>query len=409
MADHRELLERLHQASIAAVGGRRAVARTLKEGQVPSGPLHVIAVGKAAAAMLHGAVDVRGQDIAAALLITREGYEDAQLVERVAVEVYTAPHPVPDKRSLIAGEQLVRFIEQAPIDAHFLFLISGGASSLVERLAGQADASALAALNAQLLASGRDIGQMNQLRKAVSTIKGGRLARWLQGRRADVLLISDVPGDDPAVIGSGLLFADPNPLPSADVAQQLPAGLICADPAPSPDAACFETVHGQIVASNVMALSAAQQTAQAQGWRVASYPASLSGEAAVLGQRLANSLLNGPAGITLWGGEPTVSLPANPGRGGRMQALALAAAQALQGSDAVLLAAGTDGADGPGEEAGAIVDGATIARGQAKHCSAEQALSKADAGGFLQASGDLLRTGATGTNVMDIVIGLKPQ
>ena len=409
MTDYRGLLERLHQASIAAVGGRSAVARALNEGQVPSGPLQVVAVGKAAAAMLHGAVDVRGDDIAASLLITREGYEDAQLSERLAVEVYTAPHPVPDQRSLIAGDQLVRFIEQAPVDAQFLFLISGGASSLVERLAGQADATALAALNAQLLASGRDIGQMNQLRKAVSTIKGGRLARWLQGRRADVLLISDVPGDDPAVIGSGLLFADHNPLHANAAAQQLPAGLIPADPAPWPDDPCFETIHAQIVASNAMALSAAQQAAQAEGWAVTSHPGSLNGEAALLGPRLADSLLNGSAGITLWGGEPTVSLPDNPGRGGRMQALALAAAQALQGSDAVLLAAGTDGADGPGEEAGAVVDGATIDRGEAKHWSADQALNTADAGGFLQASGDLLRTGATGTNVMDIVIGLKPH
>mgnify|MGYP002760268914 CR=1 FL=1 len=409
MSDYRGLLERLHQAAIDAVAGRTAVARALAENRVPSGPLHVVAVGKAAAAMLHGAVDVRGDEIVAALLITREGYDDPSLAQRLSVAVHTAPHPVPDERSLVAGDQLVEFIQQAPADAHFLILVSGGASSLVERLPGRADASALAALNAELLASGRDIGQMNRLRKAVSTIKGGRLARWLMGRRTDVLLISDVPGDDPAVIGSGLLFADDQPADPAEVDAVCPPGLSPADPAPSPDDPCFTCVHGQIIASNATALEAVKATAEADGWRVTTCPDRLHGEATTLGRTLAQVLVDGPPGLTVWGGEPTVSLPENPGRGGRMQAFALAAATVLQHRAAWLLAAGTDGADGPGEDAGAIVDGASIDRGVAQHWDAETALRQADAGGFLRASGDLLHTGATGTNVMDIVIGLKPD
>mgnify|MGYP002152241414 CR=1 FL=1 len=404
------MLQAVYRAALVAVDGRGAVSRALREpdSSVPPGPLHLLAIGKAAAAMAHGAADARGDDIVGGLVITRSGYDDPALPQRLPVRQLTAPHPVPDARSLAAGEALVDYLSGAPADSRFLFLISGGASSLVERLAGDADAAALAALNEWLLASGLDIGRMNAIRKRVSTIKGGRLARWLAGRRADVLLISDVPGDDPAVIGSGLLAPDHGQMADAATVAALPGAIAPAPPAPSPGDALFATVHSRIVASNSMARSAAAAAAAEQGWPVRSEPALLRGEAATLGVDIAQALRAGAPGCVIQGGEPTVTLPPTPGRGGRMQALALAAAGVLADSPCLLLAAGTDGADGPGEDAGALVDGGTLARGAAAGLDAAAALAAADAGRFLAASGDLLQTGATGTNVMDLVIGLKP-
>ena len=410
MDEPRALLEAIYRTALRAVNGRHAVAEALArpDSGVAAGPLHLIAVGKAAAAMANGAADVRGDDVVSGLVITRTGYDDPELVQRLPVQQLTAPHPVPDERSLAAGAALVDYLAAAPADARFLVLISGGASSLVERLAGKADPLALSRLNEWLLASGLDIGRMNAIRKQVSTIKGGRLASWLAGRRADVLLISDVPGDDPEVIGSGLLAP-----PEAGTARPLglpalPAGIQPAPPPPDPGDPMFRAIRHRVVASNAIARVAVERAAAGHGLPVQLDSELLGGEAVELGTQLAHSLRTGPAGIVIRGGEPTVTLPPRPGRGGRMQALALSAARVLAGSPCVLLAAGTDGADGPGEDAGALVDGGTLARGEAAGLMADTALEQADAGHFLAVSGDLLQTGPTGTNVMDLVIGLKP-
>ncbi len=405
---HREALTATHAAAIAAVQGRVAVRQSLIDSPLDDGPWHLVAVGKAAMAMAHGAADVLGSQVIQALAITRVGYADASLEDRLPVRVLTAPHPVPDARSLAAGEALVRFLDQAGDNARFLFLISGGSSSLVERLAGEADAQSLAQLNKSLLAGGLDIGRMNRIRKAVSTIKGGRLVQWLRGRQTEVLLISDVPGDDPAVIGSGLLAGDAAPIAQAEAASMLPAGLTLAEPPPSPDDPRFTSVCSRIVASNALAMKAAATAAREMGYAVHCSDEFLQGDAALRGAELAEVMLAGPRGMTIWGGEPTVTLPEHPGRGGRMQALALAAAKTLTDTNALMLAAGTDGADGPGEDAGAVVDGGTLSRGANAGLDADECLAAADAGRFLAASGDLIQTGATGTNVMDLVIGLRP-
>lgn len=402
------MLKQLHAAAVAAVNGRDAVAHSLQTNPVESGPIELIAIGKAAASMAHGALDVVGRQVQRGLIITREGYADPSLLQRDQLEQLETAHPVPDARSLAAGERLVRFLEEAPADSRFLFLISGGASSLVERLPAGSSAEALAALNDGLLASGLDISQMNRIRKAFSTIKGGRLTQWLDGRPTTVLLISDVPGDDPGVIGSGLLFADRQGPPP----EQLSALKVKIAPAlspPSPQDAVFDEIDWRIVASNAIALDAAEAAAAAQRLPVTRHAEFLEGEAVNCGRRLALALREGPPGIHLWGGEPTVNLPPDPGRGGRMQTLALAAACELHGSDQLLLAAGTDGADGPGEDAGALVDGGTLQRGMTAGLDAEASLAAADAGRFLAASADLVQTGYTGTNVMDVVIGWCPE
>jgi hydroxypyruvate reductase len=406
-AEPRAILTAAHAAAVAAVAGDTAVERWLNANPIP-GDWHVVAVGKAAAAMTEGAWRRLGDRLRSALVITREGYTREALNRHPSLRQLQASHPVPDERSLAAGAQLLDFVAGLPTDGRVLFLVSGGASSLVEVLPAGVPASALAELNRRLLADGLDIHAMNRVRKAVSRIKGGRLARHLGGREALALIVSDVRGDDPAVIGSGLLFPGPQPSRPDDVPQAYRSICPPAEPGPTPGDADLTPVRAAVVASNLQARQAAADALNRQGVEARVDTGFLDAEAEPLGRRLAEMLRDGPAGAVVHGGEPTVTLPAEPGEGGRMQALALAAATRIDGADDVwLLAAGTDGADGPTEAAGALVDGGTVARGRARGLDPEQALQAADAGAFLEASGDRLRTGPTGTNVMDLVIAWK--
>lgn len=408
MSNPRTDLLTCYHAALAAVQGADGVRRFLVARPL-HGEVRAVAIGKAAAAMLEGAGGALGDRLRRALLITKAGHAPP---ERAAnVTVIEAGHPYPDARSLAAGEQLLQFIAAAPAEAALLFLISGGTSSLVEVLPPQMPLDELQRLNRWLLGSGWDIRRMNALRKRLSAIKGGRLAAYLQGRRALQLLISDVPGDAPADIGSGLLVADEvTAIDESALPGWLRSLLQRVPPAPLPGQAAFATIETHIVASLDQALAAAAASARRLGYEVRLAPDRLTGDATAAGGRLAHTLLEGPAGVQLWGGETTVVLPAQPGRGGRNQQLALAAAEVLAGHDKLwLLAAGTDGSDGPGGDAGALVDGGTIARGELEELDAADCLRRADAGRFLEASGDLITTGPTGTNVMDVVIAMKVQ
>jgi glycerate 2-kinase len=405
--DPRRLLLDIYAAALRAVDGRRAVRERLVRDR-PAGPVQVVAVGKAAAAMAAGAADALGDDLAAALVITRHGYADPGGCPPRTV-VLEADHPLPGAASLAAGQALLDFIAAAPAGAPFLFLISGGTSALVEVLPPGVGAAQLHAANEWLLASGWDIGRVNRVRRALSCIKGGRLAQRLTGRPALNLLLSDVPGDDLAAIGSGLLV--PPAAGAAEPAVSLPPWLqeLVAAAPPPPRMEDFGAVCSEILRGNGDAREAAAAAGRDRGLVVHQAAELLQGDAAAAGRALAAQVLTGPAGLYVWGGETTVRLPPQPGRGGRCQSLALAAAQALAGRDDIcLLAAGTDGSDGPGEDAGALVDGATVERGTVECFDARESLARADAGSFLEASGDLIQTGPTGSNVMDLVLALKP-
>lgn len=403
----RALSLRLYQAALKAVDGRVCVRHWLREHPF-DGPVRAVAIGKAAAAMLAGAAEALGGRLQGSLLITRRGYVPAAAA---GVEIIEAGHPLPDANSLLAGERLLAFLADGAGDSRGLFLISGGASSLVEAPVAGVTLADLQRLNQWLLAGGLPIAQINALRRRLSRIKGGRLLGHLHGRTARCLLISDVAGDDPAVIGSGLLFP-PAREPALDTKawpdwlQELlvRASATMPPPAPGPDA----DIVAEIVAGLDRALDAAADAARAAGLPVQRAAGRLDGDAEATGHALAEALLRGGPGVYLWGGETTVRLPARPGQGGRCQHLALAAARVLAGRQGVtLLAAGTDGSDGPGEAAGACVDGGTLARGALEGLDANAALEQADSGRFLAAAGDLIDTGPTGTNVTDLVIGIK--
>lgn len=404
----RRLLLELYAAALRAVDGRTVVRRRLAH-HTSAGPVHVVAIGKAAPAMVQGAVDALGPSLARALVITKQGYARPGPVH-AWLQVLEAEHPVPGSGSLAAGRALLDFLAALPPQAPVIFLISGGASALVEVPAPGVEAGQLQAANDWLLASGWDIGRINRVRRALSGIKGGRLAERLQGHAVLNLLISDVPGDEAATIGSGLLVAprSEDALSGTDL-QALPVWLraLLAE-APPVTAESFSHIRTEILCNNRDARAAAIASGRARGLVVHDSAVLLQGDAAAVGRALAAQVLAGLPGLYVWGGETTVRLPPQPGRGGRCQTLALAAAEVLAGSNVVLLAAGTDGSDGPGEEAGALVDGTTIARGELERFAARDCLTRADAGSFLEASGDLLQTGPTGSNVMDLVLALKP-
>lgn len=395
----------LYRHALSAVDGARCVRQHLLD-QPFQGPVNAVAIGKAAESMLAGAAEAVGEALGRALLITRRGHVRGR--PPVGTEVIEAGHPVPDENSLLAGQRLQAFLATGPADVQWLFLISGGASSLVEAPVTGVTLADLQRLNHWLLASGLPIAQMNTLRRRLSRIKGGRLCEHLRGRPTRALLISDVPGDDPAIIGSGLLF------PSVEEPVPGQAGLpdwlrdLLARTGGLETVLPVATVRAEIVAGLDQALDAAAAAARATGLPVYRADSRLDGDAERTGYALANALSRGNPGVYLWGGETTVRLPEHPGQGGRCQHLALAAATALAGQrDIALLAAGTDGSDGPGDAAGACVDGQTVARGTAEGLDARAALARADAGRFLAASGDLIDTGPTGTNVTDVVIGIK--
>ncbi len=402
----RHHLIQAYQAALGAVDGRRCVERALERLQLQD-RVYVIAIGKAAAAMMHGACDVLAGRLQQGLLITKAGHID---VFPTHIKQLEAGHPWPTQASLDAGKALLKFIHSTPKDARLLFLISGGASSLVEVLPEGINIAELYRVNGWLLGSGLDIHAMNHVRKAVSSIKGGRLAQQLGGRTTQLLLISDVPGDDPATIGSGLLM--PEILLSTEAPLDLPEWIETlmqkGCPAPQINESCFENIDTEIIARLSDAKHAAAEAGRVLGYEVCEHAAVLGGDAVLLGRQLASELLNGPEVMHVWGGETTVCLPAHPGRGGRNQHLAMAVAIELAGEENItFLAAGSDGTDGPTNDAGALVDGDTLSRGMAEGLEPRSALQNADAGTFFAASGDLIQTGPTGTNVMDLMIGLK--
>ena len=297
-----------------------------------------------------------------------------------------------------------------------VFVISGGASALLELPRAGVTLTELQAANEAMLKAGRDIQALNTLRGGFSEVKGGRLWARYEGRLHFVtLVLSDVIGDDPAVVGSGPTCGWP---PDWDAVERAVAGV----PMPSTLSAIIrarpksqfwqmpQRCHVRhVVASNAVALDAAAQAAEARGLKVMRWGEPLRGEARDVGRAIAQALLElDGSECLLAGGETTVTVRGD-GRGGRAQELALAAACVLEGSDCVLLSAGSDGIDGRSESAGACVDGGSVARARAAGASPEAHLVRNDSASFHEASGDSWITGPTGTNVMDLVVALRPS
>lgn len=380
----RQLLLELFQAGVARVDGRRCTRDALRAaGSGSNARIWTAAVGKAASAMALGAHDALGAAQERILIITKDGHVDPETRRLPGAEIYESAHPLPDARSITAGERLLRWMQDLPQEVAPLFLISGGASSLVEALAEGVTLDELKRLHNVGIASGVAIAELNANRTRLSRIKGGRLTAYLRGRHARALFISDVPGDDPAVIGSGLL-------------------------GPAAASRGSDHVERTIVASIDHAVAAVCAAAAERGYAVRTAGERFDGEVRRLAVRFTHELDLYPDAVHVWGGESVVRLPPHPGHGGRNQHLALAAARIIAGrTDLFLLAAGTDGTDGVSDDAGALVDGESCARIALAEIDVEECLRRADSGTALAAAGDLVHTGPTGTNVGDLVIGLK--
>ncbi len=385
----------------------------------------VVGAGKAAAAMGAALEGILGDRLDDGLLITKDGHRGLCRLEQ-----FEAAHPVPDERGTHAAGVMGRFLENCGADCLVLAAISGGASALLSLPAYGLTLADKAAVTDALLRSGTDIKALNAVRKHLSAIKGGRAAALAAPATVVTLLLSDVIGDPPDVIGSGPLSPDPSTYEDAlrilveqlrpeqipeTVRGHLEAGVRGRlNETPKSGDSLFGRVHTRVVASNRESLTACRAEAEALGYTVHDLGGALDGLAKDIARlhadlaariRAGDGPVPAPACI-LSGGEPTVTVR-GPGRGGRNQHLALAAVPRLAGlSDIVLLSAGTDGTDGPTDAAGAIVDGSTAARAAKAGLDPATALIACDSYPFFKVLGDLLITGPTGTNVMDLHITL---
>jgi glycerate 2-kinase len=416
--EKREILLRLFRAAVGSADPERCLPPALPP--VPEdGRLVLLGAGKGSAAMVRAAeahYASRGElDRIAGFAVTRTGFA----LPTQAIPLIEAGHPVPDENSVAAAEKALALAGEAGAGDTVLVLLSGGASALWTAPVDGVSLAEKQALTRDLLASGAPIGEINCVRKHISAIKGGRLARAAAPARLITLAVSDVPGDEPSAIGSGPTVGDPTtleeartileergvtPPPSIAAALENPA-----NETPKPDdsvvaAACFE-----LVARPAGALEAAADAVRPLGYEVRILGDSLEGEARNLGAEHAGLALeakaNGEKAALLSGGEVTVSIHGS-GRGGPNQEYALALALALDGAPGIAaLAADTDGVDGgqgaPDDPAGATIDETTLARARKIGLEPDKFLENNDSTGFFSATGDLVVTGPTHTNVND--------
>ncbi len=382
----------------------------------------VVGAGKAVAPMAKAMEEHLGNRIAAGVIVTK----DEHGLPLKKIRVCEASHPVPDARGVAGTESILALLETAAERDLIICLISGGGSALliapVEEisLADKQDTTKL------LLACGATIHEFNTVRKHLSRAKGGRLAQKAYPATVTSLILSDVVGDDLDVIASGPTVPDSSTFHDAEqilkgygawdqlaanVRKHLKKGSAgqIAD-TPKPGDAAFEKCSQVLVGTNLQALQAAGQKAQKLGYHPLILSSKVEGEArevATFYAAIAKEILSSrnpmqPPVCVLAGGETTVTI-SGEGRGGRNQEFALAAAMAIDGAkNVVVLSVGTDGTDGPTDAAGAMADGATLARARQKNMDPKDFLRRNDSYRFFQKLDDLVMTGPTRTNVMDI-------
>ena len=386
-------------AALDAVDPELAVRTALRRRPM-EGPVTVISIGKAAAAMARG---VPGAVSGVVVSDHAESLPDGFVT-------FVGAHPIPDGASLAAGRAVISVVEAT--DGPILFLISGGSSALCELPLPGLTIEDVAGVTAVLLRSGADISAMNAVRKHLSSLKGGRLAARAAGRVARTLVMSDVVGDPLDAIGSGPTVPDPTTYADAmDVLERFRIrvpGAVAAVLAAGRRGERAETPKEpfsdhlvEVVANAALAAGAAADAARAKGIRARVETTELRGDT----ETAATMAVTGPPeeGMTFLAGETTVVVTGG-GVGGRNQHAALAAALVLEGADDRLLfgTLATDGVDGPTDAAGAVVDSGSVARGRSAGLDARAYFSNHASHPFLEASGDLLRIGPSGTNVGDL-------
>jgi len=440
----KDRLLRAFRAAVDAVDPARLVASALRvEGDAvvldaagvraalplsSLGKIHLVGAGKAGRAMGEAALAALGKRVTDGVIAVPRGAEGPSGPVRFA----TAGHPVPDIYSLAAAREILSVMEHAGKGDLVVALVSGGGSAMLSAPAAGITMEEKAETFRLLLRAGADIASFNAVRKHLSEVKGGLLARAALPATVWALLLSDVPGDDPSVIASGPFSPDPTTyadaigvlerygifyaVPSA-VRLRLAEGAAGTLPeTPKPDDPSFLRTFSALVGTNRTAMDAAAlrmaREQDAGTTAIVLLPGFLHGEARECARsfcarlrKTAEALSPGHAVAVIAGGETTVNVLGS-GKGGRNQEFALAAAVELAGEGSMaVLAAGTDGIDGPTDAAGAYADGTTVARASARGLDPGAHLENNDAYPFFEALGDLVVTGATGTNVADLAIG----
>lgn len=416
--DPKVFLTSVFEAAVAAADPERTIRDHLPP--KPKGRTIVVGFGKGAAQMAQAFERVWDGPIEG-LVVTRYGY--AAPCERI--EVLEASHPVPDEAGLKAARRLMNMVSGLTADDVVIALVCGGGSALLPAPAGKLTLADEIAVNEVLLASGAPISAMNAVRKHVSNIKGGRLAAAAHPARVVSLVVSDIPGDNPALVASGPTVPDRTTRQDAieiikTYGMQLPAAVMAhletpEASAPMPDDATFTGNEVHVIASAAVSLDAAARHAKAQGVEAVILSDAIEGEArevggvhAALAREVAtrNRPFKKPV-LILSGGETTVTLRAPiggvRGKGGRNSEFLLAFAIGIQGLDGIhALAADTDGIDGSEDNAGAFADGSSVARMRAAGVDAKAMLQGNNAWTAFNAVGDLFVPGPTGTNVNDL-------
>jgi glycerate 2-kinase len=411
---------RIFRAALKAADPYQAVLRHLRIDPEPYRNIFVIGAGKASAQMARAIERLLGTRISGGLISVKDGH-GAKLRR---IEIHECGHPVPDARGVAGARRIAQIASEAGPDDLVICLISGGASALLPLPAPPITLAEKQKTTRLLLHCGASIHEINCVRKHISRIKGGQLARLAYPATLLTLILSDVIGDDLDVIGSGptvpdrSTFADAraifekyriwNKLPSS-VRDRLSSAV---EETPKPGDKIFENTNNIIVGSNALAVDAAALEARRLGFHTLVLSTFIEGEAREVARvhvaiakeiRATGRPLKTPACV-ISGGETTVTIRSS-GLGGRNQEFALAAALDIAGlRDVAILSAGTDGTDGPTDAAGAIAYGTTLAHAEKLGLDAAAFLAHNDSYRFFETTGDLIKTGPTGTNVADVQV-----
>jgi len=423
-----EQLREILFAGLTAADPKEAVLRSVRlEGasilagdeRFEADRVYVLAAGKAAGAMARAAEELLGERLAGGLLVTKYGHEASS----GRLETIFAAHPEPDERGVEAARRVEEFARALGENDLLLALISGGASALLVDPAPGVGLEDMKRLTGALLRSGADIGEINAVRKHISVLKGGGLARLAAPAPTLALLLSDVVGDDISAIASGLTAPDPTTLEDArrvlkrygiEPPESLASHLESAEETPKPGDALFEGVANVVCGSGRHAAEAAAQKARELGYEPLILSTTVTGDArdiasfyaAVIREVLESGNPIPPPCALVSGGEATVTVRGE-GTGGPNQEFALTLAVELDGVEGwAALAADTDGGDGPTDAAGGLVTGATARKVRENGVDPEEALENNDAYTALDTGEALLVTGPTGTNVNDLRVAL---
>jgi glycerate 2-kinase len=389
--------------------------------------VHLIGAGKASIPMACGVVAVLGANVTSGIIITKEDLEQTNLSLPKQIEIVKGNHPIPGEDSLRSTEMLIHSCRGLSPEDLVICLISGGGSALMTLPYDDVRLEDIQGLTLELLNCGATIGEINTIRKHLDRVKGGGLARICSPAFVLTLAISDVIGSPPAVIASGPTVADESTYEDAfqiiqkyylqktlpiSIIETLKAGLNEQIPETlKPGDPVFDRCFYKLVASNEISVGAALNAAAGEGFQTVNLGSQIQGEANVIGKEMAERLIAASQSnqgsqkplCLIGGGETTVRMKGD-GLGGRNLEFALAAVKPLAGiRNICLVTLATDGEDGPTDTAGAIVTGGTYQNGKAVGCDPERFLAGNDSYHYFDRVGGVIRTGSTGTNVMDMI------